>query len=168
MASFSRGVYFSVFAIRSPMAPRGSSRHTMTPRHHPRVARPARDVSSTVTRRCDRQGTTHLRSRKNGLDCLRVQKSMARGCHCARSGRTRLGVFKNVLVGVLFFNPEFRESLQKSRKSVLQTVIVMYWALTHVEEGVWDVGRRLPATGSLDVVLRPPASRGSLHASSPD
>ena len=39
-----------------------------------------------------------------------------------------------MLVGVLFFNPKFRESLQKSRKSVLQTVIVMYWALTHVEE----------------------------------
>jgi hypothetical protein len=123
MASFCCGVYFSVFAIRSPMAPRGSSRHTMTPRRHPRVARPARDVSSTVTRRCDRHGTTHLLSRKNGLDCLRIQKSMASGCHRARSGRTRLGVFENVLVGVLFFNSKFRESFQKSRKSILQTVI---------------------------------------------
>jgi hypothetical protein len=125
MASFCCGVYFSVFAIRSPMAPRGSSRHTMTPRRHPRVARPARDVSSTVTRRCDRHGTTHLLSRKNGLDCLRIQKSMASGCHRARSGRTRLGVFENVLVGVLFFNSKFRESFQKSRKSILQTVIII-------------------------------------------
>jgi hypothetical protein len=111
------------------MAPRGSSRHTMTPRRHPRVARPARDVSSTVTRRCDRHGTTHLLSRKNGLDCLRIQKSMASGCHRARSGRTRLGVFENVLVGVLFFNSKFRESFQKSRKSILQTVIKYRYAI---------------------------------------
>ena len=68
-------------------------------------------------------GTTHLRYRKNGLDCLRIQKSMACGCHRARSGRTRLGVFENVLVGVLFFNSKFRESFQKWRKSILQTVI---------------------------------------------
>ena len=123
MTSFCCGVYFSVFAIRSPMAPRGPSRHTMTPCRHPRVARPARDVSSTVTRRCDRHSTTHLRSRKNGSDCLRIQKSMACGCHRARSGRTRLGVFENVLVGVLFFNSKFRESFAISPKTVLQTVI---------------------------------------------
>ena len=151
MASFSCGVYFSVFAIRSPMAPRGSSRHTTTPRRHPRVARPARDVSSTVTRRCDRHGTTHLRSRKNGLDCLRIQKSMASGCHRARSGRTRLGVFANVLMDVLIWNSKFRESFQKSRKSVLQTVIREDDARSHKHSLITDPP---PQTLALQIVFR--------------
>ena len=37
------------------------------------------------------------------------------------------GVFENVLVGVLFWNSKFRESFEIFRKSVLQTVITVWY-----------------------------------------